>query len=320
MNNKLLVLIGLFIFIIVLSRVEIENILAIISKADLNYFALALLVFAIMLLLKGIKWKYILASQGTNISVLKATKYFTIGFFFSSFTPGRIGDFARAVYVAKNQSLTKALASVFLDRLIDISILISFALLGSLILTSTITKAGFELWPFFTTAVFFFLAVFLLLKEKYIKKLLKPFYLIFVPDNAKEVVSKKFSEFLSAVKQFPNKKKELVMSLFAGIIFWLLTIFFAQFLAHSIGAKLSYEETLVLYSIISLTDIIPITVSGIGTREAVSVVFFSFLGIESELAIAFSLLLFTTSYLTTAFIGYLSFTTEPIDLKKWQKS
>ncbi|MEM4630215.1 MAG: lysylphosphatidylglycerol synthase transmembrane domain-containing protein [Candidatus Diapherotrites archaeon] len=321
MNNKFLAVIGLAIFLIILSNVEILKVVSIIYKANLEIIVIALIVFSIMLLLKGIKWKYILATQEVEIGTLKATKYFTIGFFFSSFTPGRIGDFVRAIYIAKKKTLTIGLASVFLDRLIDIGLLLIFALAGLLIIAKE--KAELNLIDLIfivgiITALFFLLII-LLLKDNYMKALLRPFYLMFLPDNAKNFVSEKFNEFLLTIKKISTKKLEFIVAIFCGVIFWLLTIFFAQLLAQSINIKISYQEMLVLYSIIALADVVPITISGIGTREGITILFFSYLNFEAESAIAFSLLLFSISYLTTAFIGYLSLVTEPIDFNEWKK-
>tara|TARA_Y100000310_G_scaffold250097_1_gene256243 strand:+ start:155 stop:397 length:243 start_codon:yes stop_codon:yes gene_type:complete len=70
-----------------------------------------------------------------------------------------------------------------------------------------------------------------------------------------------------------------------------------------------------VYPLLALSDIIPISVSGLGTREAIAVFLFSLLALSAEQAVAFSLLLFLTGYLLVAFVGYLFFISEPIELK-----
>lgn len=317
MEKKILALIGLAIFLIVLSQVEINKVLTIVYNADLFFIGLALFVFAIMLILKGVKWKYILLSQEIDLGVLKASKYFTIGFFFSSFTPGRIGDFARAIYVAKKNGFMTGLASVFLDRLIDITLLLFFAFIGALFFAKEKKFLDFQGVVIASTIALLFFVVVVLMKKKQVKRILKIFYLFFIPESAKGLVSEKFSEFISAFQKSISKRTFFSFAVLSGLVFWLLTILFAQLLAYSIGIKISYHEMLVLYSMISLADVLPITISGIGTRESIAVLFFSLLNLEPEKAIAFSLMLFSTSYLLTAFIGYLSFVTEPIDFKEW---
>ena len=122
----LAIAVGLLIFLFILSQINIVQVGSILSQANLLYYVSAIALMLVLIYLKGIKWKLILSSQGVEFPAIKCAKYFCVGFFFSSVTPGRAGDLARALYI-KSARLPLALSSVVLDRIIDIAMLVAFA-------------------------------------------------------------------------------------------------------------------------------------------------------------------------------------------------
>ena len=138
---------------------------------------------------------------------------------------------------------------------------------------------------------------------------------IFIPKNLKEKVSVGFDEFFSSAKLIFKNKKPFGIAVGVALVFWFFEMVFAYLLLLSLGISLPLFTVFVLYSIMALSDIIPLSISGLGTRDAVAILFFSFLGLPAEQAIAFSLLLFFTGYVLIAFIGFVFYTSEPIDFK-----
>jgi len=317
--KKFVVLFGLIIFVFILSSINLESVLEILSLIRLDFFIISFLLLFVILLLKGVKWKLILKSQNTEINLLNSVKYFLIGFFFSSFTPGRIGDITRATYLARSSSLALALSSVVLDRVIDIVLLVIFASLASIafFFTYNLTVLPFEI--LILTGILIFAMIFLLFKEKYLRIILRPAFNLLVPENFKKKIKIGFSDFFLSVKLVLKNKFEFLLAIVIGIVVWIISIVFTYYLALSINLNIPFEFMFLLYPIITLGDILPISVSGLGTREAIIIFLFSFISFTPEHAVSFSILLFLVGYVLVAIIGYLLFLSEPIELKKMLK-
>ena len=98
--------------------------------------------------------------------------------------------------------------------------------------------------------------------------------------------------------------RSLNRALLARLFGWSLLSALAQatllyLLSRSIGVELSYPFIAAIWGIIALTALLPISISGIGTREAVLVAAFSAAGESTDAAIALGLLL-----LAVAALGY----------------
>ena len=80
---------------------------------------------------KALKWKIIVNSQKKALSLSESIKTFFVGFAFSTLTPAKVGDFIKVFYISdKDYRVGKALSTIVIDRLIDIVLLLSLALIG----------------------------------------------------------------------------------------------------------------------------------------------------------------------------------------------
>lgn len=313
--KKLAVIFGLMLLAFILLSIDLVKLVEILLLLDVGTYLSALLLLVVLIFSKGIKWKLVLNSQGFKIPVFDAVKYFLIGFFFSAVTPGRVGEVTRAVYIRKKAGLPLALSSVVLDKLIDIILLVVFAFTASIAFIFVYNMQIFPAEVFLIAALLLAVAIFFLFNEKYLKIIARPVFHMLVPEEMKGKLSTSFSEFFSSLKIIFNNKKKFLYSVLFGVLFWFFAVVFSFMLANSIGIRISIEFMFLVYPLLALSDIIPISVSGLGTREAIAVFLFSLLALSAEQAVAFSLLLFLTGYLLVAFVGYLFFISEPIELK-----
>ena len=93
-------------------------------------------------------------------------------------------------------------------------------------------------------------------------------------------------------------------------------VFFGQctLLAHALGIPLSYLTVSYAISLGSLVTLIPISVSGLGTREATIIAYLATVGVAAEEALGFSLLVFATFYLGGGGLGAIAWWLKPADL------
>jgi uncharacterized membrane protein YbhN (UPF0104 family) len=95
----------------------------------------------------------------------------------------------------------------------------------------------------------------------------------------------------------------MVLAVVLGVLVWLVSIVPYYLLALSIGLNLSYMFLLSVVPIVALLDMLPISFSGIGTRDAALILFLSFISIGKEYAISLSFLILIFGYVLIGLVG-----------------
>lgn len=93
-------------------------------------------------------------------------------------------------------------------------------------------------------------------------------------------------------------------------------IFFVQCYLLALALNLSLNFTTVVYAVAlgSLVTLLPLSISGLGTREATIVYYLGLQGISSSAALGFSLTLFIVFYVGGSLFGMIAWWLEPIPM------
>jgi uncharacterized protein (TIRG00374 family) len=314
-NVKFFSIIGILLFIFILTRIDISSLLAIFLTINPLLLLCALFFNGIAIVVKSLKWKLIVRTLKKEISLSASIKAFLIGFSFSVMTPAKLGDFIRAFYIRDEQcTLGKALSSVVTDRLIDIVMLFAFAFIGILVFSLLFHIQVLSTSLLILLSVAIALAVYIVTNKNLLSQILRPFFNVFIPQHHKKTVSEYYHEFFSGLTIFFHDKKTFSLVIIVGILSWLPPFVYAYLLALSIGINLDISFFVIVIPIISLLDLLPISISGIGTRDAALIFLFGLQGISAESAVAFSLLYLFMSYWLIALIGALLWIKNPITM------
>lgn len=317
MLKKVFPVIGLIIFVLILLSIDLDKFIETIAGARLDYLFFALILGFIGIFIRALKWKTLIQTQGIKISSVKTFKYYLIGISAGLITPGRIGDLIKAFYIKeKINSLSKALSTVVVDRLIDIAILIIAGVLAVLIFGQFFNTVLVYYSSIVLLVIAFAMFLVIFLNKKIFKKLLKPLFYLFVSDKHKKLLKGGFDKFFESVEKMLQKKYFIVIATLFGIISWAISIIGAFFLAESINLNIPLYFMFLAIPIITLLDIVPISISGIGTRDVALIFLFSFIGLGIEYAVSFSFLYFLVFYIVTSLVGWGLFSTEKIDINK----
>lgn len=304
-------LIGIVILVIVLLRIDVQEITAYFSKINFKFFLILNLLVLPTLFLKSYRWRLILRLQGIDYSIGDSFLSYLACFYAGLVTPGRIGEAAKALYLKKEKGIPMGigLAGVFLDRLFDLYLLI---LIGS---------AG--LWHFlgarniyFGLVIFFalFIPIVLLFNRAILDKVGKIVYLTMISASGEKFFKGQFGEFLEAIRKIIGIQAYL--PLIVTILAYLLYIWQTYLLAHLASINISYMTLIFFISITSLASMLPITFLGIGVREISLVYLFSIIGLSAESALIYSFLLFFSFYFITGIIGCIGWFIKGIDNRK----
>ena len=115
-------LVGLF------AMVGVDAVLGALARAEGWRVALALALALPALLIRSWRWKLLLGRDGADMSYAEVTAVFAYAVFVGTPTPGRLGELFKIVHLRQREIPTgRALASVLLDRLLDVAMLLVLA-------------------------------------------------------------------------------------------------------------------------------------------------------------------------------------------------
>ncbi|MDO8428040.1 MAG: lysylphosphatidylglycerol synthase transmembrane domain-containing protein [Candidatus Diapherotrites archaeon] len=317
--KRYLILIGLILFALILGSVNLTSVFFILKEANFIFLLFSFSILFFMLTIKAKKWQILLNVYGSSLSLFSCLKFWCIGFFLSILTPGRVGDFSRAVYVRNTISLPTGILTVFVDRVMDILLLLIWSALAvvlfSVLFGKTIVSLGLLLFLLFL--FIFFLWFFS--NPANVKKVFKPFFNFFVPENLKEQIKLNFGTFFQSLEKLKMHKRQLFFSFCLGVISWVGSIVYFYLIVLALHIPVPFHFVLVIVPLIALSDLLPVSVSGLGTREALMIFLFSFYSLSPEQAIAVSLTYLFIGYVFPAFLGFIFMLQNPLDLKKQLK-
>jgi hypothetical protein len=261
-----------------------------------------------LLFVKSIRWKIFLDAQHLLLSVKEAVSIYLSSLYIGFITPGRLGEVVKALYLKQRNitSFSKGLSSTIIDRLLDLYLLILIASLGV-----------YDLLKNHTTGFWFFLWLILILLSPLIIFHPKSFNLMthflfkkILPNKFKDKFDKSLSEFSQGISQIfrPGFFIGILLTIFSYSLFFLQ----CYLVAKSIGLQLSYFDLALIMSLVNLISFIPISISGLGTREASMVFLFKNIGLSAEVAVSYSLLVFFTSFICGGLIGFVAWLFNPL--------
>lgn len=308
MKQKYFAIIGIIIFFLILMNVNVFHVIELFLQIDLLPLFLSILLLVIVIVLKGVKWCQIIEAHESKLSLKKSIEFILIGFFLSVFTPGRLGDFSRAFYLGKEiDSKADAFSTIIFDRIIDIGLLLILGIFSTLVFIYFFGIEAISIEIALIVGILFLAVVMIFLKQKYAKVLLGLFYRVLIPERYKQKAYLSFKSFYNSVEKAKLHKKQIAISVLTGIVMWAVSITASYALLFSLRIQIPLEFMALVIPLIVMVELLPISISGLGTREATLIFLFSFYYVSPETAIAYSILYMITSYWLLATVGGILF-------------
>ena len=280
-----------------ISNAQIGEIIKIISNVNFLFLLMAFILFYFVLVIKSLRWKIFLKNAGFNEKFSSIIEVYFLGQFINTLLPARLGDFYKSYLMRKNFKISgsKALGTVFIDRLFDITLTIilfvlsAFAIFGKNIPSEIKKSIGL-----LSLLVFLILLSLVILIKK------KEFIFIFIPKRFKRF----FKNFQSAAYRSLNLKTFPTISLLT-LIAWSCEFAILYLITRSIGLNLSIYLVMFIVIATYAIMIIPITPSGLGFVEAGIAGILLLVGVDKNIAISVALINNLISYLNQLIFGFL---------------
>jgi len=300
-------ILGLILFIVILSNSNLGEIFQNIKSFNLFYLILAILPAFPMLFTKSLCWNYIKKQQGIKYNLRDSFLMYCSGLYIGLLTPGKLGEITKALYLKKDgYSMGKSLVSVILDRLSDFAFLLIFISIGSLFFFTVIQKQVLILVLGIITSI---LLLIIFLKIGLIKLILNKLFDVFVSRKYQKSWKINFRDFINDFKIY--KLKHYLIIFLITTSSWLFYYLQVYILAKGLNIHVSLLYLAISVTIAGLITLIPVSISGIGTRDAALILLFAPFLIAKEQVIAFSSLILLMS-LSAAFIGLVCYLIKPI--------
>lgn len=280
---------GIILFIYVLSRIDIAEALTAFKEISITYLLLGILFIIIGFSIRTLKWKLLTDAVGAGVSFKNLMKIMAKSVFLGTITPAKIGEFWRAKYLNEASLVSggKTFYTAFVDRLVDLFVMGIVLVLGLIIF---FLKFGVgEAWeiPALVFVLFIFLAFFIF-KKIGLRKSLRFLIKFLIPSAWKGKTDIFLNEFDQGLASLNLRLFLKLLS--CGFLYYCILIISYYFRALALNIPIDFWYLFFIIAIVWAVLILPITVLGMGTREATFIYFFSLLGISASLAVAFSLL------------------------------
>lgn len=287
-NTQYILLIARFILTVALlvfifNKVDLNAIGQILYTANEFYILSALFLVCVHVFFKSYKW-YLLAKElHSDNTFWGAMRSYLRGTSLAIVTPSRIGELGRVVGMKGDKLQLGSLT--FVDKISELWIVIFFVLLGGQRLLT-----GFN--PVFIILV---LAVILLFLYQF--RRLNNAITRFVPFAFLKNILRGFT-----LVSWPLSNIILILS------FLTMSVYFLQaYLLLSAFQPVAVTTILMVFPLILLTNLVPVTIGSLGIREGVAIYLLSQFGIPATIAISVSLLLFLFDTVIPGVLGSLFF-------------
>ncbi|CAJ35685.1 lysylphosphatidylglycerol synthase transmembrane domain-containing protein [Methanocella arvoryzae] len=260
----------LFFYVLFVKVINVEELLLAVSGIRYELLILCLFIAIVSLLLRSVRWKYMI-SQSYTVKYLDLTRLYFIGQYYGSITPGKAGEFIRGYQLQSLTGMTKTegLISVFFERLYDIVIPIIF------IFTAICFKTSLTV-TFCITLILGVISIISL-------------YTIY-----NRFVVKRFRSLQTAA----GSVRTIVIASALTIGVWLCYDIIAYIILYSLNQNIVFD--LVVFSVFAATliSLVPITIGGWGLREGSYIMLLT--SVDPTIAVIFSIIF---ALLSTYFLG-----------------
>jgi len=216
--------------------------------------------------------------------------------------------------VENGVSLIKGILSTLVDRLFDIYVLIILGIIG--------------IWQFniigklsnlsFILIIVILLAPIVLCHKKTAARGVSLLYKLARINKFKNEIEETVDDFYGEVNKLISFKLLFPISLTCLSSAILFTQCYLLVVAMGI-VSIDFITITLFMAISRLIGLIPISVSGLGTRDATLIYLFSLIGLKPELAVGYSFLIFVTLFVFNGIIGAVAWWIKPLRTLKTSK-
>jgi len=274
---------------VLLSRVDLARLWATARTASIPWLLGGLGLYFAMIVVSAWRWEILLRAQGIAVRLGTLLRSYLVATFFNNFLPSNIGgDVIRVRDTAKAAgSKTRAATVVLVDRGIGLIALVFIAAAGASMMPPGSPVVG----PFGPGLLWLALAAGLavatpmLVVPHRVGRLLAPLKAVH-----QEWVEERISRLVGSLTRFRETPGPLALGFAGAVIVQAVLVLFYAAVARALDIQIPIAHLAVLVPLSFIVQMAPISVNGLGVREATFSYYFAQLGLPLESALALSFL------------------------------
>ena len=283
------VAISLALLVFLFRQVDKRTLLALVKNADKPLLFLGFIVFFLTYPLCLFRWEILLKAAKIHLPLKRIIISFSGGIFFSLFLPSTIGgDLVRSVDLASHtQKPKEVVATVLLDRLSGYIGLTTIALFAVIFGWRLVGDISILIPVFIITTLL--VVILLVLFNSYAYS--KVNQLLRSPNAGR--IREAITSLHQEIHLFSRDKKVILKNIGLSMLVQLTSPLAFYLIGRSLGIQISLAYYYVFIPIIGAITLLPISIGGLGLRDASTIYFFAKAGVGKNLAFAMSLLNFS---------------------------
>lgn len=303
---------GIVLFVVILTRVDLRAIWHSYRHIEPGYAAAALVLPFLLTLAKSARWRRIVARQNVAVPLSTAFRIYASALYLGLVTPGRIGDFAKSLYLTRRgMSAGKAIFSSLADRLFDIVFLVVAGYLSLLLLPGIFKNQ--LLMSSVLLGLVVLMVVGLFCRREFLKRFVRIFISRMPHRGIRESLDRVITETIGDFGLLGPRAvgAATLLTILAWVCHYSCFILFAR------GLRIDASIHLLIVSVSAavFVSLLPVSLSGLGTRDLALILIFRGAGLTREAAVTFSFS-FILVYLVQGLVGLLCWMSEPYKFKE----
>jgi len=296
--KKLLPIIGIIILLYIIATLDLNKIYVVFSKINPLYSFLCFFAILPVIIMTNIQWQILLKKQRINVSFLYSLKNIFIGYFYGFISPGGIGAYTRSLYLEHESKapLGKCLSNIIIFNTIDYLSLLLLGAIGAILLSS--------IYPnLFTVIIVVIIVVVSLLLFFLKKEKSKNLFLKLIQARIFETVKDRLTQSIDSFYEDLPRFKDVLIPFAISIIGWIVSFTELFLISKLFSIDVPFIYFILIIAVANVIASIPITIYGLGTREASLITMFLFFSITPEKVVGLSLFWFTIIWFFPSVIG-----------------
>jgi len=271
------------------SRIDAAQLWATAKNASPRWLLVALALYFVTALAGTWRWQLLLEAQHVSLGLTGLLRTFLVANFFSNFLPSNIGGDVFRIRETAGPAGSKTLATtiVLVDRGLGLMALILIAALGSTVAAGLHTMGPSPLWATWLWAIFFASAAVgapAVYAPHGVGRLLQPLKIVHA-----EWVGARIETLTVALGRFRDRPGAIVACFAGAVAVQALTVIFYVAAAHALRIPITGWDLAVIVPMSLVVQMAPVSVNGLGLREATFSFYFTRLGLPIESAVLLSL-------------------------------
>lgn len=282
------ILISLGLVVLLFHKVDLDKFLTSILSTKKEFLTLGYVLGICNVVICTLRWRILLWDRDMKVPFFKLLKIYFIGMFFNIFFPtGYGGDAVRGYKLYKlTSAMSDSVSSVVMDRLVGFSALISISIISLVLsfdfINAKICFSVFGVAVLFFSGVWFFFSGYIVRCVGFILKLFKL-----------ERYMDELTRFHETILSYKDSKMVLLSIFIISIFAHSIMILSVYLFSLSIGVQIPVLYFFLFVPVINIVTLAPVSVSGIGVREAGFIYFFSMVLVSASDSFLMSLLFFS---------------------------